>query len=100
MRVRPRLVELLQSQHGDRKRLNEEDYDTLNVMESLVDSLQEDSFLTEGIREWIARLEITLNKLAALKLLRETDGKLQVVSLREAIRVLDATWDDYFVAPA
>ncbi len=64
VRVRPRLVELLQSQHGDRKRLNEEDYDTLNVMESLVDSLQEDSFLTEGIREWIARLEITLNKLA------------------------------------
>ena len=65
VRVRPRLVELLQSKHGDRKRLNEEDYDTLNVMESLVDSLQEDSFLTEGIREWISRLEITLNKLAA-----------------------------------
>ncbi len=65
VRVRPRLVELLQAQHGDRKRLNEDDYDTLNVMESLVDSLQEDSLLTEGIREWIARLEITLNKLAA-----------------------------------
>ncbi len=65
VRVRPRLVEILQSRHGDRKRLNEDDYDTLNVMESLVDSLQEDSFLTEGIREWIARLEITLNKLAA-----------------------------------
>lgn len=65
VRVRPRLIELLQSQHGDRKRLNEDDYDTLNVMESLVDSLQEDSFLTEGIREWITRLEITLNKLAA-----------------------------------
>jgi diguanylate cyclase (GGDEF)-like protein len=65
VRVRPRLVELLQSKHGDRKRLNEDDYDTLNVMESLVDSLQEDSFLTQGIREWIARLEITLNKLAA-----------------------------------
>ena len=59
VRVRPRLVEILQSRHGDRKRLNEDDYDTLNVMESLVDSLQEDSFLTEGIREWIARLEIT-----------------------------------------
>ncbi len=65
VRVRPRLIELLQAKHGDRKRLNEADYDTLNVMESLVDSLQEDSFLTEGIREWIARLEITLNKLAA-----------------------------------
>ena len=65
VRLRPRLIELLQNQHGVDKRLNEEDYDTLNVMESLVDSLQEDSFLTEGIREWIARLEITLNKLAA-----------------------------------
>jgi len=64
-RLRPRLIELLKDHHGDRKRLNEEDYDTLNVMESLVDSLQEDSFLTEGIREWIQRLEITLNKLAA-----------------------------------
>ncbi len=65
VRVRPRLIELLRSKHGDRKRLNETDYDTLNVMESLVDSLQQDSFLTEGIREWIARLEVTLNKLAA-----------------------------------
>ncbi len=65
VRVRPRLVQLLREKHGDNKRLNEEDYDTLNVMESLVDSLQEDSFLTDGIREWIARLEITLNKLAA-----------------------------------
>ena len=65
VRVRPRLVELLRASHGDNKRLNEEDYDTLNVMESLVDSLQEDSFLTEGIREWITRLEVTLNKLAA-----------------------------------
>lgn len=65
VRVRSRLVELLRSRHGDSKRLNEQDYDTLNVMESLVDSLQEDHFLTEGIREWIARLEITLNKLAA-----------------------------------
>jgi diguanylate cyclase (GGDEF)-like protein len=66
IRLRPRLIELLQNQYGDDKHLNEEDYDTLNVMESLVDSLQEDSFLTEGIREWIARLEITLNKLATL----------------------------------
>jgi diguanylate cyclase (GGDEF)-like protein len=63
--LRNRLIDLLKSRHGDRKRLNEDDYDTLNVMESLVSSLQEDSFLTDGIREWIARLEITLNKLAA-----------------------------------
>ncbi|RMF02337.1 MAG: DUF1631 family protein, partial [Alphaproteobacteria bacterium] len=66
VRVRPRLIELLRTRHGDRKRLNEADYDTLSVMESLVDSLQEDRLLTEGIREWIRRLEVTLNKLAAV----------------------------------
>jgi hypothetical protein len=77
VRLKPRLLQLLQNQHGDRKRLNEEDYDTLNVMESLVDSLQEDSFLTEGIKEWIARLEITLNKLAARdpEFLRQEDER-------------------------
>ncbi|MCZ6640550.1 MAG: DUF1631 family protein, partial [Gammaproteobacteria bacterium] len=64
-RLKPRLIEILQDQHGDRKAFAEEDYDTLDVMENLVDSIQEDSFLTEGIREWVQRLEITLNKLAA-----------------------------------
>ena len=64
-RLKPRLIEILQDRYGDRKAFTEEDYDTLDVMENLVDSIQEDSFLTEGIREWIQRLEITLNKLAA-----------------------------------
>ena len=64
-RLKPRLIEILRDQHGDRKGFTEEDYDTLDMMENLVDSLQEDSFLTEGIRDWIQRLEITLNKLAA-----------------------------------
>jgi diguanylate cyclase (GGDEF)-like protein len=64
-RLKPRLIEILRHQHGDRKAFSEEDYDTLDVMENLVGSLQEDSFLTEGIREWIQRLEVTLNKLAA-----------------------------------
>jgi hypothetical protein len=34
-------------------------------MENLVSSLESDHYLTQGIREWIRRLEITLNKLAA-----------------------------------
>lgn len=65
VRLKPRLIELLQQQHGSGKRFSEDDYDTLDVMENLVGSIQEDRFLTEGIRDWVARLEITLNKLAA-----------------------------------
>ena len=64
-RLKPRLMEVLKHRHGDRKGLTEEDYDTLDVMESLVDSIESDSYLTPGVREWVRRLEITLNKLAA-----------------------------------
>jgi diguanylate cyclase (GGDEF)-like protein len=63
-RLKPRLMEVLKHKHGDHKAFTEELYDTLNVMEKLVDSLESDRFLTEGIRGWIKRLEITLNKLA------------------------------------
>ena len=65
VRLKSRLVELLQQRHGQHKRFAEEDYDTLDVMENLVGSMREDELLTEGIREWIQRLELTLNKLAA-----------------------------------
>jgi diguanylate cyclase (GGDEF)-like protein len=64
-RLKPRLIEILRTRHGDRKGFREEDYDTLDVMENLVRSLETDHYLTQGIREWIRRLEITLNKLAA-----------------------------------
>ena len=33
-------------------------------MENLVDSIEQDKLLTEGIRGWVKRLELTLNKLA------------------------------------
>ncbi len=39
-----------------------------------------------------------MNKLAALNLLQETDCKLEVVSIKEAIRVLDDTWGNYLIA--
>jgi len=64
-RLKPRLIEILKKHHGDRKGFREEDYDTLDVMEGLVHSLESDDYLTHGIRDWIRRLEITLNKLAA-----------------------------------
>ncbi len=65
VRLKPRLIELLQQRHGQHKRMAEDDYDTLDVMESLVGSMHSDELITEGIREWIKRLELTLNKLAA-----------------------------------
>ncbi|MEM7098101.1 MAG: DUF1631 family protein [Pseudomonadota bacterium] len=65
IRLKPRLLEVLRAQHGISKGLTEEDYDTLEMMEGLVDSLTDDRLITEGVREWLRRLEITLNKLAA-----------------------------------
>ena len=64
-RLKPRLMEVLKAQHGGKKAFGEELYDTLDVMENLVDSIEQDKLLTEGIRGWVKRLEITLNKLAA-----------------------------------
>jgi len=64
VRLKPRLMQVLKRQHGDAKSFGEAEYDTLDVVENLVDSLEQDTFLTEGIRGWIKRLELTLNKLA------------------------------------
>ena len=64
-RLRPRLIESLKRRHGERKALSVADYDTLEMMENLVASITQDRFITEGIRDWVQRLEITLNKLAA-----------------------------------
>ncbi|MCP5182393.1 MAG: DUF1631 family protein [Pseudomonadales bacterium] len=63
-RLRARLVDILKTRHGGAKLLSEEDFDTLELMEHLVDSIAEDRLITDGIREWISRLEVTLNKLA------------------------------------
>ncbi len=62
--LKPKLMEVLKERHGNRKAFDAEQYDTLDVMENLVDSLHQDSLLTGGIRDWIKRLELTLNKLA------------------------------------
>lgn len=62
--LRPKLMQELENLHGQRKGLSAADYDTLKVMENLLVSLSEDKFITEGVREWLQRLEITLNKLA------------------------------------
>ncbi len=64
VRLKPRLVQILKKRHGEQKGFAEEHYDTLDVMENLVDSIEQDRFLTDGVRDWVKRLEITLNKLA------------------------------------
>ena len=64
VRLKARVLEVLSQQHGDQKGFREDDYDTLDVMDNLVESLTADKLITEGIRSWIKRLELTLVKLA------------------------------------
>ena len=61
----PRLINTLKAQFGENKGLSSDDLETLQVMQGLMDSLVEDPLITEGVRQWVQRLEITLNKLAA-----------------------------------
>lgn len=62
-RLKPMLMETLRQRHGN-KAFSEESFDTIDVMENLVDSIGNDRLITEGIREWVKRLELTLHKLA------------------------------------
>jgi len=64
-RLKPRLLEVLRERHGDARLLDEPRLGDLEVMEALVDALESDRYVTEGVRDWIRRLEITLNKIAA-----------------------------------
>jgi len=43
-------------------------------------------------------IDDALNKLRVLGLVSESDKKLSAVSIQKGIKVLDARWDDYFVA--
>ena len=63
--------------------------------------------LDTAIEHWLQKkwqclvnfeIDDALNKLLALELVSESDGKLSVVSIQDGIKVLDARWDDYFVA--
>ncbi|MEM7003282.1 MAG: DUF1631 family protein, partial [Pseudomonadota bacterium] len=62
--LKAKLVQVLRDRHGPEVGLTEEDFDTLQVMENLVDSLATDQLITDGVRGWVRRLEVTLNKLA------------------------------------
>ena len=61
--------------------------------------------LDKAIEQWLQEkwqcrvnfeIDDALNKLRALKLLTETDNKISVVPITESIKILDASWDDYF----
>ena len=63
--LRGMLLQQLRRRHGEDKGFAVEDHDRLQVMETLWGALSEDPLITEGVRDWVQRLEITLNKLAA-----------------------------------
>ena len=61
--------------------------------------------LDKTIEQWLQdkwqcqvdfEIDDAINKLRALKLLTGSDDKLSVVSMPEAIKILDTCWDDYF----
>ena len=61
--------------------------------------------LDKKIEHWLAdqwqcqvdfEIDDALNKLLALKLVNEADGRLSVVSIQQGIKNLDQRWDDYY----
>lgn len=64
--------------------------------------------LDRRIEDWMAakwqtaidfEIDDALEKLVALDLVQEADGKLTAVSIKAGIQKLDRQWDDYFVPP-
>jgi diguanylate cyclase (GGDEF)-like protein len=64
--IRDRLLGLLRSHEegGESKRISDSQADAMDVVGSLVASIREDNLLTEGVKQWVKRLELTLHKLA------------------------------------
>lgn len=63
--------------------------------------------LDRAIEQWLCKkwrctvdfeIDDAINKLLALGLVSESEDKLSVVSIQDGIKILDARWDDYFVA--
>lgn len=64
--IRDRLLSVLRARGrgAEGKRIGDSQADAMDVVGSLVASIREDNLLTEGVKDWIKRLELTLNKLA------------------------------------
>ena len=64
--LRTQLVEQLRRRSGEPERgLSTGDIDRFQVVENLVASIQQDDLVTEGVKQWVKQLEVTLGKLAA-----------------------------------
>ena len=64
--LRTQLVDQLRRRSGEPERgLSAADIDRFQVVENLVASIQQDDLVTEGVKHWVKRLEVTLGKLAA-----------------------------------
>ena len=64
--LRTQLVDQLRRRSGEPERgLSAGDIDRFQVVENLVASIQQDDLVTDGVKQWVKRLEVTLSKLAA-----------------------------------
>jgi len=62
-----------------------------------LDDMIEHWMLTKWDCEIDFEIDDALNKLLALKLVEETDDKLNAISIDDGIQLLDERWDDYFL---
>ena len=66
--LRMQLAERLRQRSGDSRRgLAATDVDRLQVIENLVASVQQDDLVTEGVKQWVKQMELTLSKLATVE---------------------------------
>jgi diguanylate cyclase (GGDEF)-like protein len=68
LRMRQRLLETA-SADGRQRRLAPQAAESIEVVENLVGTIEEDEMLSDGVKDWVRQLELTLGKVAT----RQTD---------------------------
>ncbi len=64
-RVKDSVLDVLRERDGGAARaLSAAASDAMDVVENLVSSIRQDELLTDGVKDWVGKLEITLQKLA------------------------------------
>ena len=61
--VRQQLVEAISSV-GDERRISPEALESMAIVENLVDTIEDDSMLSNSAKDWIRQIELTLDKVA------------------------------------
>ena len=82
--IRQRVMELSRSNSGRAKRLAPELVQGMQVVENLVDTIEQDNILTGTSKDWIRRLELTLDKVAT-----QEAGFLDEENPHNAVEVLN-----------